>query len=173
MGGRNPSEAVDNFTGFMKESLSVVTGAWVSVFKESPKLYKLFYDPPADLEHDDGESMSLSVVQVFSVGQDSDRGGFKVKTREYSYMLLRRTPDACEEVVSYHWHPNSQTDVDFPHLHVGCIPRVHFPTSRICIEDFISMLIKYYGIVRQLSRSECSAILKKNSSAFNKMASWK
>jgi len=41
------------------------------------------------------------------------------------------------------------------------------------LEDFIRMFIVYYKARPKMKHSEWTAILKKNRSAFNKMATWK
>src|SRR5262249_44516691 len=93
-------------------------------------------------------------------------------TREYSYRLVAEQDVASDDIVAYHWHPND-SDLRSPHLHVQDIPRVHFPTSRISLEDFIMMLVRYYDVRPRLKYSEWSAILEKNRSAFEKYATWK
>ena len=50
---------------------------------------------------------------------------------------------------------------------------MHFPTSRVCLEDFIEMVIKYYGARPSMKYSEWTIILDKNKRAFEKLATWK
>ena len=119
------------------------------------------------------EPRTLSISQLFTVVADRVRGGHKVKTLQYDYSL--NGPDetgAWMEIVSYHWHPD-ETDVREPHLHVACVPRVHFPTGRVSVERFIRMLIDYYEIHPILAESVYKEILDRNCGAFDKMASWK
>jgi hypothetical protein len=75
-------------------------------------------------------------------------------------------------MVCYHWHPD-ESNVRYPHLHVACAPRVHFPTARVSLERFIRMLINYYGIEPILAESRWKDTLEKNNRAFDKMATWK
>ncbi len=96
-------------------------------------------------------------------------GEFKALTREYSYRLMQKSDIASREILAYHWHPND-SELRDPHLHIRSIARVHFPTSRVCVEDFISMLIKYYGVKPRMRKSEWTAIVEKNKNAFEKMA---
>lgn len=170
MAGRSKGESVDRFCGFFKESLSCLTNHHLHPIRKSENLYLLTYEPPASLESD--SLLSLSITQLFTVVPDRDRGGHKVKTRQYSYTLNDEETDGAPEVVSYHWHPD-ESDVRYPHLHVGCVPRVHFPTARISVERFIGMLIRYYGVRPILAHSEWSSILDRNDKAFYRMASWK
>lgn len=120
-----------------------------------------------------GGNLYLITTQVLGVASDpASSGQFKAKTREYSYRLVEQQDIAAQDVVSYHWHPND-SDLRIPHLHVKAVPRIHFPTSRICIEYFIWMLIQYYDVKPRLPHSEWTTILEKNKSAFEKMATWK
>ena len=172
MGGRNPSEALDNFRHFFCESLSCITTAYLHPIQRSDKRYILTYEPPADLLCEGGDR-TLSIIQTFSVGPDRKRGGYKVSTHHYNYSLNERDEDGnVTEILAYHWHPD-EFEVREPHLHVGCVPRVHFPTSRISIERFICMLIDYYQIEPILAEDKWKGILKKNCQAFDAMAPWK
>jgi hypothetical protein len=169
--GRTPREAVDNFVGYFKESLSCVTAGWITAFQESQNLYKITCNPPAKLSKRSGGNLFVIATQVLATAQDSE-GRFKAKTREYSYRLVAEEDIAATDMVAYHWHPND-SELRSPHLHVAGIPRVHFPTSRVCLEDFVVMLIKYYDVRPRLKHSEWTGILDKNKCAFEKMATWK
>jgi hypothetical protein len=82
---------------------------------------------------------------VFSAGPDpKQEGEFKVSTREYSYRLLQRVDVASREILACHGHPHD-SELRDPHLHIRSIPRVQSPTSRVCTEDFVCLVIKYYG----------------------------
>jgi hypothetical protein len=79
---------------------------------------------------------------------------------------------AAQDIVAYHWHPND-SDLRSPHMHVADVPRVHFPTSRVSLEDFIVMTIRYYDVRPRLRHAEWTAILEKNKRAFEESATWK
>lgn len=173
MPGKSPKEAIDNFARYFKESLSCVTESWVTAFQESRNLYKITCDPPANLTKRDGGNLFLIATQVLSAVPDPNTAGqFKAKTREYSYRLVAEKSIAAPDIVAYHWHPND-SDLRTPHLHVAAVPRAHFPTSRVCLEDFIEMLIRYYDVKPQMKHAQWTAILEKNKAAFEKMATWK
>jgi hypothetical protein len=170
--GKTRNEAKDNFCGFFKESLSCLTDAYLQPVQISDNRFLLTYEPPPDLACAAGPR-TLSISQLFTVRPDTLRGGYRVKTLEYEYGLNGPDDDGnLIEIVSYHWHPD-ESAVREPHLHVGCVPRVHFPTSRISVERFIRMLIDYYGIEPILAPAKWKAILRKNDLAFDAMASWK
>lgn len=173
MSGRTEREAAENFVGFLQETISCVTRESFTVFPQSKKLYKIWTNPSFELPTRSGARLFLSVTQVFRVVPHPDEiGHFKVKTREYSYRLSQRVNVEAREILAYHWHPNDFA-VRYPHLHVARVPRVHFPTSRVCLEDFILMVIKYYGAKPTMKHSEWTAILEKNKKAFDKFATWK
>ncbi len=173
MAGKNEKEAADNFLVYLHETLSCITAESLTAYQQSKKLYKVWFNPPTELTTKSGGRLFLSFTQVFVAGPDpKEPGEFKVSTREYSYRLLQRSDVASREVLAYHWHPNDSALRD-PHLHIRSVPRVHFPTSRVCLEDFVSMLIKYYGVRPTMKHSEWTAILAKNKKAFEQMATWK
>ena len=171
MGGRTQPEAKDSFLHFLRETLSCITSDQLTAFQESKKLFKVWFDPPAQVRLRDNSLARISVIQIFTVVPDPQRGGFKAKTREYSYSFSTQADVEGVGLFSYHWHPHDLA-VHFPHLHISSVPRVHFPTSRVFLEDFVLMLIEYYDVRPRLPHSEWTAILKKNKSAFNKMATW-
>lgn len=170
MAGRTPKEAADNFIHYFKESLNCLSSQFVKAFPQTPKLYKIFYDPYLVVPAKNEASYCVSVTQVFrTISDPNNQGQFKATTQEYSYVLLKEN---CEkEIVSYHWHPNDP-GIHYPHLHIEG-QRTHFPTSRVCLEDFIFMLFRDYDIKRNLSQAECKRVLEKNKRAFEKGATWK
>jgi len=171
--GRNEWEAADNFVAYLHETLACITPEKLAFYQQSKKLYKVWFNPAAELTTRSGGRLFLSFTQVLGAGPDpKEPGEFKVSTREYSYRLLERSNIASKEILAYHWHPND-SDLRDPHLHIRCVPRVHFPTSRVCVEDVVCMLIKYYGVRPRTKHSEWTAIIEKNKRAFEKMATWK
>jgi hypothetical protein len=172
VGGKTEPEARDNFVHFLRETLSCITSNELTAFQESKKLFKVWFNPPARVRLRKGGSSYISVTQIFTVVPDEVGGGFKAKTREYSYRFSRDSDVNSAGIFAYHWHPNDFA-IRFPHLHVAEIRRVHFPTSRVSLEDFVAMLIDYYDVRPVLAESRWKAILKKNKLAFEKMATWK
>jgi len=43
--GKTPKEAAERFVDFLKETLSCVTDHFVSAYQQSPKLYKVYFEP--------------------------------------------------------------------------------------------------------------------------------
>lgn len=127
--------------------------------------------------------MYISVVQTLGT-RKLDDGNYKVMTRRYSYSLLSEKAISTHGVLSYHWHPE-ESAVDFPHLHIRITPQVgypelelrihtaHYSTSRVCLEDFVMCLIRYYDVRPRMAKSKWQPLLKKNKAAFDKWATWK
>jgi hypothetical protein len=169
--GKTPKEAADNFIHYLKESLSCLSSHYVTAYQQTDKLYKIFYEPYAIVPARNTNRYQVSIIQIFKTIPDpKNEGEFKATTREYSYVLL--TGDGETEIASYHWHPHDP-GVHYPHLHVHSVERIHFPTSRVCLEDFIFMLFRDYDVRRNLPQAECKRILDKNKRAFEKSATWK
>jgi hypothetical protein len=168
---KSPREAVDNFAGYFKETLSCISAGFVTVFQESANVFKITCDPPVKMSKRSGGNLFLIATQSLRPVKKSD-GHFKVTTQEYSYRLVAESSIASADVVSYHWHPHD-SDLRTPHLHITEVPRVHFPTSRVALEDFVMMLMRYYDIRPRLNYSEWNEILEKNKAAFEKHATWK
>jgi hypothetical protein len=173
MAGKNEWEAADNFVKYLHETLSCITAEKLALFQQSKKLYKVWFNPATELATRSGAKLFLSFTQVLGAGPDARQPGeFKVSTREYSYRLLQRSAVDSKEILAYHWHPND-SELRDPHLHIRSVARVHFPTSRVCLEDFVCMLIKYYGVRPTMKKSEWTAIIDKNKRAFETLATWK
>lgn len=176
MAEKTPKEAAERFIDFLKETLSCISSHFVSAYQQSEKFYKIYYEPYAHLNGRGEKHYALSITQIFRTVQIPDGepngGWFKAKTQEYSYRLIEGAQE--NEIVAYHWHPNDP-GVKFPHLHIQVpdLHRIHFPTSRVCLEDFVYLLMRDYEIVPKLSRAACKEILERNKKAFEKMATWK
>jgi hypothetical protein len=170
--GKSPKEAADRFVFFLKETLSCICSDFVSAYQQSGKLFKFYYDPYATIRASGGINYCLSITQIFRVIPHPELNGqFKARTQEYSYRLLSG-PEEQTEILAYHWHPQ-EPGVHYPHLHIAASPGVHFPTSRVCLEDFVGMLIRDYKIRPKLAHSQCKEILGRNKRAFEKSATWK
>lgn len=91
--------------------------------------------------------LNLRLVHHYRVVEDPRaRGLWKISTAAYYYAL----DDSCnEEIISYHWHPDGRSPIQFPHLHIGpgagCqrheLAIAHCPTGRILVEEFLKCAI--------------------------------
>lgn len=182
MPGRSAKEAIENFVSFMDETLSCVTNSHLSPYQKSTKLYVVFFRAPVPLVSRNGNRFYLQVTQQCTA-EKCDDGSFKAHTRQYSYVFSDSAQATHHGIVSYHWHPDDFSVRD-PHLHLRITPnlgypeierkiaRAHFPTSRVCLEDFVRLLIDYYDIKPLLHHSTWRRILRKNKEAFGKQATW-
>lgn len=171
MAGKTPKEAAENFVKYLRESLGCLSDHFVTAYQQSSKLYKVYYEPYAHVVDFEYTNYEVSVVQIFRIVPDPlQEGQFKAKTQEYSYTLLKDE----REIVSYHWHPNDP-GVSYPHMHIHekAIKRIHFPTSRVCLEDFILLLFRDYEIRPNVSHADYKAVLERNKRNFEKWATWK
>jgi len=169
--GRTPKEAADNFIDFFKESLSCLSSQIVHAYQQSQHLYKIYYDPYAEVSAINDRNYYVSITQIFrAIPDPEDAKQYKARTQEYSYRLLETREE--DEILAYHWHPNDP-GVKYPHLHIHEVRRIHFPTSRVCLEDFIGLLFRDYDVKPNLSHAECKRILTKNKKSFEKWATWK
>lgn len=167
------NEAVSNFIHYLQETLSCVTSAQLIGFQQGKNLRKVWFTPSARVAKVGTGYRFLFITQVFTVTRVPGQPKFfKVNTREYSYRLSDSPNIEYDDIVAYHWHPH-EFEVRYPHLHVRAVRRVHFPTSRVCLEDFVRLGIDYYDVKPNLPHEEWTGILKKNKSAFDRGASWK
>jgi len=177
MPSRTASEADRQFTYFFRESLSVITNAFLLANAEASHRI-LIYEPPVRLQRKAGDPLFLAVTQTYSLVQTQDRQ-FKANTTGYMYeVLVKRNSTELETIFEFHWHPQTTPRLRWPHLHVignthdGDIARVHFPTARLAIEDFIRLLIRDFGVKPRLPYEDAKKILTKNKKALMESASW-
>lgn len=156
MAGRTPAEAVNNFLAPLQQALSCVTREVLSVgggYYASPvdnpqhKHVLMFHNNPAVLGQD--RRFALKLLQHYRVVEyEGARGPWKVSIVAYYYTLEIVVP-ISQEVLGYHWHPQSRSDVTYPHLHLyqgtGALQhnlsKAHLPTARIAVEDILRLAI--------------------------------
>ena len=166
----------------MNETISCLTESTLAPYQKSDNTFALLFRNAVPIHNASGSRFYLQVTQVCNTEQTDD-GLYKARTREYSYVFSDTAAESYHGILAYHWHPND-FDLRSPHLHLritpqmGCpeierrISRAHFPTSRVCLEDFVLLLIKYYDIKSPLHHSRYRSILKRNKDAFSRGATW-
>ncbi len=180
MPGKSPKEASENFISYIRETLNCVTRQEILAYQESDRLHKFLFKTPAPVTAKNGSRFFIQINQTFTI-IPTEEEMFKAHSREYSYIFSNdATPSG---IIAYHWHPH-ESNLHDPHLHIHItqnlgypeierrISRAHFPTSRVCIEDFVLLLIKYYDIQPILDGGKWSRILRKNKKAFSNQATW-
>jgi hypothetical protein len=173
--GRNASEADTNFAHYLRESLSVLTTSVLLASREGNERI-LLYREPAKLPRKNGNPLFIDITQTYLIVETAD--GFKAQTTAYSYGILAKEGDGFREILQFHWHPKTTKNLKWPHMHVvgntydGDLSRVHIPTGRLAIEDFIRVLIRDFDVKARLSYEDAKKILTKNKAAFCESASW-
>lgn len=183
MAGKTPFDAYRNFRDSLQKALSCVTEGRLTVSGISPSNVGEEYT--ASLHRGDPVTLrgphqiTFSASQRFRIVEaEGDRGPFNVQTISYFYEIATR---AGEEVLVYHWTPETPHGRAYGHLHVGrvCIAdasplpgdrfhRLHIPTGRIPIESILRFLIEDLDVPVRRERSEdWRHILERNEQAFN------
>lgn len=175
MPGKSPNQADSNFAHFFRESLSVVTNKILTASRIGDERL-LLYEPPIKLNRKSGKALYMAVTQVYKIVPFEKE--FKTQTSSYTYELLAQGDNGPEAVVEFHWHPGQTQNLKWPHLHVnancadGGLERVHFPTGRMAIEDFLKLLIRDFGVKPRLPYEQWKEILTRNKREFSTSASW-
>lgn len=178
MPGRTAPEAANFFHQHFAESLSVITDAYLKALRVDDN-YLLLYDPLPRVETTHGGVLYLDILQTFVTSATAD-GGFRAHTTSYQYVVMENNTESNDHgVVSYHWHPDRTTKLRWPHLHVVprdqdayVGPRVHLPTARVSIEDFVFLLIRDFHVRPRFAYAEWKKILTTNKTSFVTYAHW-
>jgi len=163
MPGQNPNEAVKNFLAPLQVAIGCITQAHISV--SSYRQYVVEEERDWMLNSGEGvvlkrrwatdENRPFQQLDFFAsmwwkvIEDDRDGyGPFRVTTVGYGYSLLGDD----RELWAMHWHPNGQSDVRYPHIHLGDIvlsgkatvtSKNHLPTSRMTLEAAIRWAIEW------------------------------
>ena len=170
MPGRNASEADSNFALYFRESLSVITNSFLLGYTEGNRSL-LTYREPVKLTRKSGDPLYVNVTQTYLIVQSGD-GEYKANSTAYIYTVLGKFGNNLSEILEFHWHPTDTPKLKWPHLHVngntadGDVSRVHFPTGRLAVEDFIRILVRDFDVKMWLPYDEAKRILTKNKRAF-------
>ncbi len=155
MPGSTPREAVEEFLRPLRRVVSCVTPGVLNVrggYHPSEKPHSAIIGDGRPVRLAGPGQLSLRMVHHYRVVKDSgERGRWKVNTAAYYYVLDDRNG---QEIISYHWHPESRSPIRFPHLHVGpaagCareeLATAHCPTGRISIEEFLRFAIADFRV---------------------------
>jgi hypothetical protein len=175
MAGRTPREAVHGFLTPLQQAMSCVTDVILLVSggyypSQSPHALTLS-ENPAPLGRN--RRIALNLIQQYRVipTDNQERGAWKVQTVGYFYTLLEPTPPH-DEIVAYHWHPESRSAVRYPHFHISSgssvrradIRKAHFPTGRIAIEQVLRLVITEFDV--QPLRNDWESVLNQMQSSF-------
>lgn len=104
MPAKNANQADSDFAYYFRESLSVVTNAYLTASRDKNKRV-LLYEPPVKLERKKGDPLFLAVTQTYLIS--AANGEFKTKTTSYSYELMVRKDGNLQTIAEFHWHPDT------------------------------------------------------------------
>ena len=179
MAGKTPQEAVQHFLDPLQQALSCVTREVLSVrggYYASPvddpqhRHVLTINNSPAVLGRD--RRFAFRLIQHYRVVEyEGAHGPWGVSIVAYYYTLEIPVPTR-QEILGYHWHPQSRSDVTYPHLHLyegtgvaqHNLSKAHLPTGRIVREDVLRLAITHFGIVPL--RQDWETILEKTQGAF-------
>lgn len=117
--------------------------------------------------------LALTLVQRYEIVEAAgERGPWKVSTRAYHYTLDNKDG---RELLAYHWHPRTYPR---PHLHLGtaaeigwqALMKVHLPTNRIAVEDFLRVAIEELGVTPL--REDWREVLGESLEVFEEWRTW-
>ena len=106
------------------------------------------------------------------------RGPYRCQSIAYALGVHEETEGGTErELVSYHWHPNTRSPFTQPHFHVGKTrveqdQRLHVPTPRFTVEDFVEMLIDSFGVAATVDEETWRALLAESREIHERYRSW-
>jgi len=174
--GKRPREAVKAYLGPLQQNLSIVCKGVLRVnnYDDTDKPGVLTLESAVALN---GRSdFFLGFTQQYTIIEDPENGPYRVKTTYYSYTV---ETEAGEEVFGYHWHPDGDSPIRFPHLHIGPAVKIglvelnrkaHFPTGRVAFEDVVEFLINALGV--KPSGRLWQKVVQKTRVLFDRHKSW-
>jgi len=148
--GATPKEAVEGFLRPLRRVVSCVT-------PHIPNVRSGYH--PSDRPHTvvigDGRPVALAGPGLLNlrlahyyriIRVPDDRRPWKVRTAGYLYAL---DDSNDQEIIAYHWHPEGNSPMLFPPLHLGAgagcqraeLTTAHCPTGRVPVEEFVRMVI--------------------------------
>ena len=148
MPGRSRAQARDSFLAPLKRSLSCVTNSQLYVPETTSASGDVLgaltlSEEPLVLRSDRlGGNILLELRHQFRYVKEREHR-WHVSTVGYLYQLY---DEAGQELVSWHWHPESNA---YPHLHAasGVLDkRIHLPTGRMSIESLLRMLLTDFAV---------------------------
>jgi hypothetical protein len=79
------------------------------------------------------------------------RGLWDARTAAYEYRLSDQDD---REILAYHWHPDGQSHIQTPHLHLGPAAEVgrasllaaHLPTSSVSLHHVLRLAVESFGV---------------------------
>jgi hypothetical protein len=152
--GRNPREAVDAFLEPLRDTISCLARAKITLspggWGETGKVHGLTVNDDQPVKLKCRPVLMLRIGMLYEIVRtvEPDRLPWRVGTRSYAYEMQTASG---ELVWSYHWHPNPR--VPKPHAHLGHTQlagdavlqqKAHHPTGRVSLESVVRACITEY-----------------------------
>lgn len=199
LAGRSREEAEDVFLARIRTTLSCLADC--SIFRSPAAPDRIQYLTAFErgtgnqnllslVTHEGTGDLTLRFAHLYRIEHDPDdqaHGPYTVRTVGYSYRVL----DVEErEIALYHWHPEGNSPVLTPHLHVPSaapmqmaqrfassrkgvktdLGSLHFPTAHIFLEDIAEFLIRDFAVAS--NRSDWQSVLQNNRDAIERGRTW-
>jgi len=152
--GRTAREAAEAYVESLQRAVSCVT---LSVFmwrRDVPRTRE-----PVDVVLGSGELLRLRGrdhlhlrvrLRIRVVRAEPPAGQWEARTAAYEYRL---SDGDDREIVAYHWHPESVSHVQAPHLHLGpaaevgrpALATAHLPTGWVGLGEVVRLAIDGLG----------------------------
>lgn len=169
MSGRTPAAAVNIHRESIQRAFSCVTTSvphGQGGYHVSPDPHIITLGTGSQRVRLSGESrIHIRYTQYYRIAQrGGGRDAWRVITTGYFYAL----DDAEQrEIIAFHWHPDQQSDVVDPHLHLGPgarigydrLHRAHIPTGLITIQDVLKLAITDLGVEPLIDREAALQVL--------------
>ena len=135
----------------MQRAVACVSAGVVRFDPEPGATFGLAVATPMALPATNLPDVRVTVRQwVMPLTESDQRRGWKAQLAGYSYRLN----SGQQELLLYHWHPQGPSHLVDPHLHpgppllaaLGTKRAVHLPTGEIRLSDFVTMLIREFGV---------------------------
>jgi hypothetical protein len=172
LAGNSPHQAVRNFIEPLNRAVSCVTKSVLVTTGSDPANQRhavvLNNGNPVALRSN--PALLLTLLMHYKVTEAQGQlGPWKVSTVAYLYSVQDKQG---HEFFSYHWHPTSTPQYDFPHLHAhsGILAKIHLPTRRISLEEILRLVITQLN-VKPLKR-EWEKVLRDTQQAHQKFRTW-
>jgi hypothetical protein len=174
--GKTPREAVNAYVEPLQKCVAIVCEGVLRPNNRDTldKVSILNLPDPAPLR---GRSdRLLDFKQQYKIIKDAKNGPYRVTTRYYGYILENEN---AEEIIGYHWHPEGQSNIRFPHFHIGPAVEIgmeelkhktHLPTGRVAFEDVVELLITNFGI--KPDRSNWQEVVNATKEKFTQYKAW-
>jgi hypothetical protein len=142
---RTPAEAVEHYRGRTARLLASLTNAHAAVsgYHASGGPHRLLLADGDAVRLHTEPRLTINVAEQYEVRQDS--AGWRVEIVGYLYAISYEG----RELISYHWHPDGDSPITEPHMHVGAnikvgdrwLGKLHLPTGAIGLDQIVALAI--------------------------------